>query len=178
MLQWCQSFCLQLCDVAAHCWLRWHCIAFIYLYPLNDQCEQQHCHVAARRCTERGILSTPWQKDFSGWWMDRCQARPKMRPQSSARQINLKQTLIGCRVIIMTGGLEPKAGGCGAAHPRGVMCLWLTVNPSCLVDRRSSTVRSTHHCDSYCSSDLGLHQEGCTHFLRNFYKCKQLIQSN
>lgn len=102
----------------------------------------------------------------------------RLGPRWGHRQINLKQTLIGCKVIIMTGGLEPKAGGCGAAHPRGVMCLWLTVNPSCLVDRRSSTVRSTHHCDSYCSSDLGLHQEGCTHFLRNVYKCKQLIQSN
>lgn len=118
------------------------------------------------------IASTDPQEDFRGWWMDRCQAQPKTRPQSSAGQINLMPTLIDHRVIIMTGRLEPKAGGCSSAHLWGVMRLWLTVNPPPIPQtpvrqgRRSISARSTHHGDSDCSSDLGLHRDGLHVFFR------------
>lgn len=103
--------------------------AFIQTRRLRAQREQWHCHVARGNHIEREITSTPSVDTFTGWWMDRCQGEPTRRLQPGVRQINLRETLTGRRVAVMTAGLEPKAGARGPAHPRGVMCLWLTVNP-------------------------------------------------
>lgn len=40
--------------------------------------------------------------------------------------------------------------------------------PLCLVDRSSICIRSTHHCDSHCSSDLGHTQKCITDIYWNF----------